>query len=234
LLDKAIETYGFKDDPHLLIAIHNRSYCNIHLANYDEAIADLRTIKKADPDSFSLHVNLAGVLDEIEDSESAIMHGERAIEINPREREGYVALSNTYISLGRYEKALELAEKAIEASKGKDIALMNRGVIHSKIGDFRKAFADMEQALSADPESLYTHANLGGLHTRAGNPEEAVKRAEYVLARVSEFKEKDRSINHYFPAITAETILDMLGKPHETGFIAEAKKFGVRDQHFED
>jgi len=92
----------FENDPRLIAALQlMRASCHSELGELDEAIAVFDAALADYPDSYELHFNKAIALGRHGESEAAVQHLFRAIELNPRHPSPYYNLGINFASQGK-------------------------------------------------------------------------------------------------------------------------------------
>jgi tetratricopeptide (TPR) repeat protein len=91
-------------------------------------------------------------------SDKAISHYNKAIELNPSIDMAYNNRGRAYVSKGQYDQAISDFSKAIEINPRISVAYSNRGLAYYHKGEHDKAWEDVQKAQSlgyqVDPEFL--------------------------------------------------------------------------------
>ena len=137
-------------------------------------------------------------------SERAIEHYKRAIEIHPLYVEAYNNLGVQNIRLGRVEEALTALEKAVELDPDSVEPHLNLAVALHSAGQLEAAAYQGERAVELAPQSASANLGLGLVLTAQGrNLEEAVRRLQFA------------ALEHPGAALAAADALLQLERPKE-------------------
>jgi tetratricopeptide (TPR) repeat protein len=153
--DRAIEL-----NPRYALAYYNRGWVYNDLGGYQPAIRDgwsfdafnykQPEIKKAwfsdREKDYDKAVRDGGVYKDTSYHLKAIRDYDKAIEVNPKYVNAYMARANSYRILGMYDKAIEDYNKVIELDPEYALAYNNRGISHEKMKRFQQAMKDYEKA----------------------------------------------------------------------------------------
>ena len=94
---------------------------------YNEAIDVLNTLLAQDPAHVMSHLTLAVLLGKVGRHAEAVVHGEKAVELEPNEVFNYTALSVTYREAFEPARDMQFKFKAEEAmAKAKELEWRNR------------------------------------------------------------------------------------------------------------
>ena len=124
--DQAIADYSevIAINPEHVYAWLNRGFLHSKLQQIDKAIADYRQVIRLEPNSTAAHENLAWHLATaadaiLRDGPQAVIHGNRAIELNPTAN-NWNNLGVAQYRAGNWEKAVECLKKADSMIEGGD------------------------------------------------------------------------------------------------------------------
>lgn len=135
------------------------------------------TIAK-NPQSWMAHNNMAiGLLGKGKVKE-AIVHYNKALELDPTYSEAHFNLGNAVLRLGRVDDAITHYEKALETNPNNIPAHYNLASVLAQSGRLEAAIDHYKKILEKDPNHAAAHNNLGVALARIGRVEEAV--AQYV------------------------------------------------------
>ncbi len=87
-------------------------------------------------------------------------HFRRAVELRPRDLEGWVGLAASYDRLRRFELADRAYDQAIKIGGPSGEVLNNRGYSYMLRGDYRRARETLLEAQAQDPGNSYIKNNL--------------------------------------------------------------------------
>lgn len=144
------------------------------------------------------------------DFEQARRVFEDALRINPDHAEGWCQLGETQFLLGRLADADAAFERALAAEPSASMVLARAARHSEKRHDLSRARALAEAALKADPQNEIAAIALVEIDVRERRFEDAVARAEPLLARDSRNLRNQARLNHL-----AATSLDRLGDYRE-------------------
>jgi tetratricopeptide (TPR) repeat protein len=86
-------------------------------------------------------------------TDSAIVHFERAVEANPRFSESLIILGRAYVAVDRPDDAEQAFTRAIDVNINALDAYLELGRIKSDQGEWANALSQYEKALLIDPRS---------------------------------------------------------------------------------
>jgi len=132
------------------------------------------------PDSWMAHNNIAISLLGKGKVEEAIVHYNKALELDPTYSEAHFNLGNAVLRLGRVGEAIAHYERALEANPNNIPAHYNLAGVLAQSGRMDAAIDHYKRILEKDPNHAAAHNNLGVALGRVGRVEEAV--AQYVKA----------------------------------------------------
>jgi tetratricopeptide (TPR) repeat protein len=196
-----------------------------------DAVDVLTALNRENPDSLSHCARLAGLLDALGDTASAIAVYGRFLVQQPAAATAHFNLALLYKKERRYEEARSAYEKAIEFGiNDPQEVYSNLGVMYSELHDEDKARLMYEQALGIAPDYLPALFNLAGMLEELGEREKAIEYYEKILAIEPRHHESRARIIHA-TRITSEqdTLLTELQQA-----IASAgnDRFGLETLHF--
>ena len=120
-------------------------------------------------------------------SHKAIELEKKAIELNPRLAYAHQFLGGAYVSIGRYDEAIESIKEAMRIepnSSGAHAALARAYWVGKGMVD--EGITELEHAIAINPQAGYAYLQLVFLHTLRGNFE----RAETVARQAIELQER--------------------------------------------
>jgi tetratricopeptide (TPR) repeat protein len=152
---EAIDDYtkAIEIDPNYYSAYFNRAIEYKQLEMYDAAATDNRQAIRIKPASANAHYNLASVLDAQDRRDEAIGAFTRAIELNPKDPDGYRRRGYLYFG-GPHrdlDKALADFDRAIALNKRDATLFWYRASVRRQKDDLRGAIADLDAAIAIDP-----------------------------------------------------------------------------------
>jgi tetratricopeptide (TPR) repeat protein len=99
---------------------------------------------------------------------------QRAIELDPRARETYMAMGGTYLAESRVREAIPWLRKAVELPGGGNDPRVPLAEALAQTGSPEEAAEWYERSLAADPLAATFHRELGMLHESAGRVDRAL------------------------------------------------------------
>ncbi|HET8648314.1 MAG TPA: tetratricopeptide repeat protein, partial [Vicinamibacteria bacterium] len=148
----------------------------------DEAEAEFRALIAKNPTVPQLHHNLAIVLSRKKDAAGAEAAYLKALEVKPDYSDGYVGLSNLYLTGGHADKAVELLTKAATTRPDDAKVQFQLGFAQFTAGQYEPATAAFKKAESLDAANAEVHYYLGTIALTSGQKEECALRLEKYLS----------------------------------------------------
>jgi tetratricopeptide (TPR) repeat protein len=109
-------------------------------------------------------------------TEQAIQHLQKAIELFPNYYQARNNLGAQYIKLARYDEALPHLLKAVAIDPTGTLPYINLGDLYSQKKEFHKAIDVLNKAIQLDPTAAVGHYRLGQVYYEIGALDEAEKR----------------------------------------------------------
>jgi tetratricopeptide (TPR) repeat protein len=132
------------------------------------------------PQSWMAHNNIAISLLGKGRVEEAIVHYNKALELDPNYSEAHYNLANALLRLGRTDEAVAHYEKALELNPNNTPAHYNLAAVLVQSGRVDAAIDHYNRLLEKNPNHAAGHNNLGATLARIGRVDEAV--AHYLKA----------------------------------------------------
>jgi tetratricopeptide (TPR) repeat protein len=148
----------------------------------DEAEAEYRALIAKNPAVPQLHHNLAILLSKKKDMAGAEASYLKAIEVKADYDEGYVGLSNLYLSHNQPDKAVALLTKALAARPDDAKLNFQLGFAQFTAGDYDSAVAALKKAESLDAANPEVHYYLGTIALSRNEKAECAARLEKYLS----------------------------------------------------
>ncbi len=104
-----------------------------------------------------------------------------------------LALAETKVGQGDYEKARQLYDEVLQKESGNVKALQGISVVFEKLQRFDKAAESLQKALAIEPSNALTHYNLAVIHERQG----ALEAAEAAYKKSLELDKENFSANFF-------------------------------------
>ncbi|TMH09046.1 MAG: tetratricopeptide repeat protein, partial [Betaproteobacteria bacterium] len=153
-----------------------------------------RATIEANPESWMVQNNLAGVLISRGAFDEAAHHVEKALALRPNYAEARNNLGLILASRGRIDEALEQYRKALELQPTYAEAHNNLGLLLIRRGQLHEAIAHYRRALEIDPGLARAHYNLAEALARQGRIDEAIGQLRMSLALRPEYAEAHNSL----------------------------------------
>jgi arylsulfatase A-like enzyme/cytochrome c-type biogenesis protein CcmH/NrfG len=142
---------------------------------WEEAIAALRALVDANPDSGYLRRHLAGALRAAGRGPEAIRELERCVRAQPEDFGLHAEIGAAYLALGDLDAAEAALRAALRLNEHVAEAWHNLGLVAQGRGRADEAAGHYERALAEDPNLLRSLVNLGTLREQAGRTDEAIR-----------------------------------------------------------
>jgi Tfp pilus assembly protein PilF len=105
--------------------------------------------------------------------EEAVLHYQRALEINPNDLGALVNFGSALLDAGRTEEAATQFQRALKIDPDNLAAHLNRALAMRQLDRFDEAVAHYEKALKIQPNNADAHVNLGAVLVLQGKYDEA-------------------------------------------------------------
>jgi tetratricopeptide (TPR) repeat protein len=142
-----------------------------------EALKEVRTTIRLNSGRTGAYFLLGEIQMQRDQSQLAIEAYEKAIDLDPEDRDAYLRLAKVYTDLGEAEseesrrhlllKAIEIYERFVRIFPKFSPAHNNLGVLHLRLGNFDAARAEFEHAVAISGLDMQVLANLGFTCIRA-------------------------------------------------------------------
>jgi len=171
----------------------------------EKKIAPLRRAAESDPTNAEKQHALGRALYDANFKEQAVVHLERAAELNPTLRT-LLDLALGYSGAARLEDAERASQRLLVLSPDFSIALHNLGTLAYRRGEYEKAVTFFNQALEKEPDYLLARLHAGDSFRASGRLQEAYRNYEQVL----ELEPRNsREANGYIEALYKMAALDL-------------------------
>jgi tetratricopeptide (TPR) repeat protein len=167
------------------------------------------------PQSWMAHNNIAINLLKKGQTDEAIVHYNKALELDPNYGEAHYNLANALLRQGRMNDAVAHFEKALELNPNNLSAHYNLGSVLVQSGRVDEGIAHFRKAVELNPKNAAAHNNLGAALLRAGRVDEAATQyrdalvldpnnaqTNYNLANtLAQYGRLDEAVKHYQKAL---------------------------------
>ncbi|MSU52573.1 MAG: tetratricopeptide repeat protein [Opitutaceae bacterium] len=147
-------------------------------AMYRDVFALYETTLARNPSSWVAHLNLGTALDEAGETEKALPHLQRALELKPGFPETLNSLGNVLNRVGRSPEALPLVEQAVRLQPRFAAAHNTLGATLMALKRAEEGIAAFRRALSFNPALTLARVNLGWALANGGRVTEAIEQFE--------------------------------------------------------
>ena len=142
--------------------------------DFDTSISELETLVEEFPEETPAYPILAELYGKHrKDLQGQIRWLERWVEIDPRDKTAYNALSYSYPAVGNFDRAIWALTQYIELAPDEPNPYDTRGEFHAMMGDLTKASESFEMAIEKDPTFITSYIALAGILNETGKPERA-------------------------------------------------------------
>jgi tetratricopeptide (TPR) repeat protein len=164
----------------------NAAKADLDAGKPDDAIAKLRAMVEQSPQCAACFSKLGDAYVAKKDPANAETAYKKAIELDPKLMDVYVALAAVYAEQKRFDESNAMSAKANALSAesggtGNPTALYNQGVILWNQGKGEEARPLFEKAIAADPKLADAHYMLGMIYVAEDKKPEAIKALETYL-----------------------------------------------------
>jgi len=129
---------------------------------FDNAIESYMNAIEVNKDSAEAHNNLANLYNSLNDSR-AEKHYQKTIELVPDEIFPRLNMSNYFLKIKEYQKAITVLNELVSADKGSKEVYNNLGIAYKGLDDNTKASDMFKKAIEIDPEFTLAKNNLNSL-----------------------------------------------------------------------
>jgi tetratricopeptide (TPR) repeat protein len=144
---------------------------------YELAVADNREALRIKPDDADTHYNLGSMLDALDRRDEAMAAFSRAIELAPKDPDGYQRRGYLYYSgdTQNLDKALADVDRAIALGKRDTMLFWYRASVRSQRNDHKGAIADLDQSITLDPTNQRSYYDRAYANRALGNATAAAR-----------------------------------------------------------
>ena len=147
-------------------------------------------------DNFIGHNNLGIALLKTGNVDEAMVHYQKALEINPDFAEAHNNLGNFLFQKGSVDEAMVHYQKALEINPDYAEAHYNLGYALLKMGNVDEAIAHLQKALQINPDYAEAHNNLGVILLQKGNVDEAITHYQKALQINPDYAEAHNNLGY--------------------------------------
>ena len=160
----------------------------------------LRTIRRGldlNPDFIPFHLTLANLHRQQRDLASALVHVDRALELNPSRGYAHEQRGRLLFGMERYEEARAALETALEFEPEKQTTLFYLGLVEIEEENWSAAVGKFERVIRVEPRFALGHAFLARSLAESGQLEDArqaQERAREYGADARELRDTERRL----------------------------------------
>ena len=151
------------------------------------------TLSKAPNNPFA-HNNLGVSLAGLGQVDAAVVHFQRAFEIQPDYAEAHINLGNTLAGLGQIEGAIAQYQEAIHIQPNYALAYNNLGNALAGRGQVEEAIVQYQKAIHIRPEFAQAHYNLGNVLAGRGRIADATDHYERALENQPDYADAHNNL----------------------------------------
>lgn len=131
--------------------------------NRQAALKNLLEAAELDPDNETLHDAIGVTYGEMEQYDKAVLHLNRALQIQPNYSDAMNHLGMVFSKQGKHAQAIELFRKAAEdfMYRSRHIAYDNLGLVYRKVGEHDKAMEAFKRSVQIQPNYSDGYDHMG-------------------------------------------------------------------------
>lgn len=156
---------------------------------YAEAIEELNSALRLDPEYVEAMNNLAVALDKMGSFDEALNYLSEAIRLKKDYPEAHCNLGTIYAKLGRFDDAIREINESIRLNPRFAVARNNLGNVYGLCERNDDAVKEFREAISIDPNYPAARSNLGNIYYEIGKHKEALIEFQEALKLDPEFAE---------------------------------------------
>ena len=130
-------------------------------SDLDEGIGHMKEALKREPDNAGFHANLGMMLAKSGDTENAVLHYFRALELDPAQAPAYAGLEEAYVRSRAPGQEAFVPEDHFAGLKKSAVFYNNLSLVYARAGKLAEAEECLRRALELNPRSVKALNNLG-------------------------------------------------------------------------
>lgn len=161
--------------------------------------------------------------------EKSIEALEKAVSLNPKSQDGFLMLSESFLSLKRFREALDAANSVLKLNQENVDALTNKGLALMELREYKSSIESFDKSNNLQPDNIKALRGRGECLRFLGRFEEAVVdlRRAWKLAQISEIPDiKEMKIK-----ILHSQVLSLLMLNRNDEALKMAEEAGKLDPH---
>lgn len=145
-------------------AIFNRAYAYEQVGRLEDALLDIRTVRRVFPDSAYVYFYEGLLETRLRDYDQAIRSFEKALQMEPDNEEGKINLATLYFFQSKSDTAKTILKGVLRNNLQQPNALNTLSQIYLQEGDYQNALITINQALKIAPKEPYFINNRGQVY----------------------------------------------------------------------
>lgn len=141
---------------------------------FDDAIQELKTAIRLQPDSAEAHFGLGSVYRKLNRSNEAAVEFNKALKINPQDKVAHYQLGLAYAESGQWNNSIHLYNSALGLDPDYFNAHLGIGAAYQQTNNLDRAMFHFRETVKLKPSSAEAHHNLGFVYAEQGRLEQAV------------------------------------------------------------
>jgi len=164
-------------NPDFVAAMTAQAMAFYNMGNYIEALKSAHQAEECKPDDPELYYVIGLIYFKRDKTYESIDAFRKSLDIDPSYTRSMMALGAVYLSLQRYDEAVEQFERAADDDffERPWEAYNNLGWTYMQKGNLAMAEVNLERALKQNPNYCPAYTNLGELHARKDRTREAIQ-----------------------------------------------------------
>jgi tetratricopeptide (TPR) repeat protein len=106
---------------------------------------------------------------------NAQLHSERALELDPGNKDLVVNLAGIYFTTQQFEKAIILFRQLVNTNPDDALTLANLGICYGSIGSYDSSASCLKRSISIDPANKAVYSMLATTYKLSGNVDSAAR-----------------------------------------------------------
>ncbi len=160
---------------------------NIRIGELSNAKKALTALAPEHPNNPRARFLMGEVNLSLKKAEPAETELKKALELDDKLLEAYIALSTLYISQKKNKQAMEILDKASEKVPGSPLIKKTLAKAHAARGDFGAAIIELDKALSLAPDDVGAHFMMAQMYRKMGSLEDAHRSLDEAAKRDPSF-----------------------------------------------
>jgi tetratricopeptide (TPR) repeat protein/tRNA A-37 threonylcarbamoyl transferase component Bud32 len=159
----------------------NRGVAYWQEGHVDDALRELQTALRIDPNLAEAHYNLGVTYGQQGRVDEAIQEFQAALHIKPNLAEAHYSLGATYGQQDRWDEAIHEFQTALRINPNYAKAHYSLGIAYGEQGQVDEEIREYQAVLHINPNHAEAHYNLGVIYTQQGHLEDAIHEYQAAL-----------------------------------------------------